>query len=438
MEWYYVILLFFVLLMIGIFMGLPISFSFFAVNIIVVIIFIGLDSGLKTLINSAFESVSKFSLTPIPLFVLMGEVLFFSGLVNKLLDGISKLVGKMPARLSILSIGTGTILSAMSGSAVADAAMLGSTLAPEMQKRGYHLRMIVGPITAAGILAVIVPPSTLAILLASTARISVGDVLMAGIIPGLLISVALLIYYITLGYLRPNLAPNYEVEKFSAKEKLKSLLTDVIPVASLIFFVLGLILLGVVTPTESAATGALGAILIAMGYRKFNMKMIYNALAGTVKVSGMILLIIAASAGFSQVLSYTGATRQLVSFVISWDVAPMLTILIMLLIILILGMFIEPISIMMITVPLFYPIIDAMQFDPIWFSILMLICLALGNITPPFGLLLFVMKGVLSKDVKIVNIYQSVVAVVILNFVVVALLIIFPDLVTWLPYINKE
>ncbi|CAM5184534.1 Tripartite ATP-independent transporter DctM subunit OS=Ureibacillus acetophenoni OX=614649 GN=SAMN05877842_107142 PE=4 SV=1 [Ureibacillus acetophenoni] len=337
-----------------------------------------------------------------------------------------------------MSIGTGTILSAMSGSAVANAAMLGSTLAAEMQKRGYHLKMIVGPITAAGILAVIVPPSTLAILLASTARISVGDVLMAGIIPGLIISLSLLIYYITLGYLRPNLAPNYEVEKFSTKERFKSLLTDVIPVASLIFFVLGLIMLGIVTPTESAATGALGAILISIGYRKFNLKMLYNALAGTVKVSGMILLIIAASAGFSQILSYTGATRQLVSFVISWDVAPMITILIMLVIILILGMFIEPISIMMITVPLFYPIIEAMQFDPIWFAILMLICLALGNITPPFGLLLFVMKGVLSKDVKIVNIYQSVVAVVVLNLVVVALLIIFPDLVTWLPYINKE
>ena len=437
MEWYFVILLFFVLLMTFIFAGFPIAFAFFTVNIIVVGVFIGLDSGMKTLINSSYDSLAKFSLTPIPLFVLMGEVLFQAGLVKILLDGISKLLGKVPARLSVLTIGTGTVLSAMSGSAVADAAMLGSTLAPEMQKKNYHLKMIVGPIVASGLLAVIIPPTTLGILLASTAKISVGDVLIAGIIPGSIMALMILAYYFTKGITNPELAPKYDTTNISVREKMKAFLFEILPVATLIIFVLGLMLMGIVTPTESAATGALGALVIAAVFKNLNFKVIKNALIGTAHTSIMILLIIAASAGFSQILSYTGATRGMVEFVIGWDIAPILTVIFMLLIVLILGTFIEPISIMMITVPLFYPIIDAISYDPILFAILMLICLALGNITPPFGLLLFVMKGVLPKGTKTVEIYKAVVPVIGICILLVIVLMVFPNITLWLPSLSQ-
>ena len=433
MDWYIVILLFFVLLIISIFFGFPVAFGFFLVNSIVAIIFIGFDSGIPTLINSAFESLAKFTLTPVPLFILMGTILFHTGLINILLDGISKLLGRVPARLSILSIGTGTVLSAMSGSATADAAMLSSTLATEMQKRGYHLRMIVGPITTAGVLAVIIPPSTLAILLGSTARISVGDILLAGIVPGLMIAFALLIYYLMLGYLKPDLAPNNDFKVYGLKDRMKALFLHVLPISSLIFFVLGLIFSGNVTPTESAATGVAGAILLSIIFKKFNIKSMTKAFIETVRVGSMILFIIAASAGFSQILAYTGATRELVNFVISFDMLPIITVIIMLLIILVLGTFMEAISIMMITTPLYFPVIDALGYDPIWFGILMLICLGLANITPPFGLLLFIIKGALPSNVPIKSIYLSVVAPVLIYIGIIIILMIFPNLVTWIP-----
>ncbi|MET3506580.1 TRAP transporter large permease [Halalkalibacter oceani] len=436
MEWYFVILMFFLMLMALIFFGFPIAFAFLTINTLVAIIFIGFSSGINTLVNSSFEALAKFTLTPVPLFILMGEILFHSGLVMKLLDAFSKFLGKIPARLSLLSIGTGTLLSAMSGSAVADAAMLGSTLAPEMQKRGYHLRMIVGPIVAAGTLALIIPPSTVAILLASTARINVGHVLIAGILPGILIAIVLAVYYMVMGYVKPELAPIYEVEKPKWSERFKALFMYVLPIASLIFFVLGLIFSGVVTPTESASTGVLGALILAIVYRKLSLKVLKNALVGTVKVSGMIMLIIAASAGFSQILSYTGATRGLVEFVVGTDVAPIITVIIMLLIVLMMGTFIEPISIMMITIPLYYPVITALEYDPIWFAIMMLICLGLGNITPPFGLLLFVMKGALPSNVPVKRIYTAVIPVVLLEMAVVALILFIPEITTWLPYLS--
>ncbi|WHZ00871.1 TRAP transporter large permease subunit [Neobacillus sp. YX16] len=438
MEWYYVILLFFFLLLLFIFSGFPVAFAFFSVNIIVTTIFVGFNSGINTLVGSTFDALSKFSLTPVPLFVLMGELLFHSGIVMTLLDAFSKLIGKVPGRLSILAIGTGTILSTMSGSAVSDSAMLGSTLAPEMRRRGYHLAMIVGPIVAAGTLGPIIPPSTLGVLLGSTARVPVGDLLIAGVVPGIVIAVILVIYYITISCINPALAPNYDYGKSDWKEKSNALFVYIIPMSSLIFMVLGLIMFGLVTPTESAATGVLGSIILMFVYRRFSFKVLIKSLLGTVRVTSMILLIIAGSAGFSQLLSYTGATRELVDIAMTVDTAPIVIIILMLIIVLILGMFIEPISIMMITIPLYIPVVTALEFDLIWFCTLMLICLGLGNVTPPFGLLLFVMKGVLPGDVKTTDIYKAVISIVVIEVIAVICIMIFPEIATWLPSLSKS
>lgn len=435
MDWYIIITLFFLLLMITIFLGFPVFFAFLTVNMTVGIIFIGLNSGVPTLVHSSFDQLSALSLTPVPLFIFMGTILFHSGLVMRLVDSISVLLGKLPARLSLLSVGAGTLLSAMSGSAVADAAMLSSTLAPEMQKRGYHLKMIVGPILIGGTLAVIIPPSTLAILLASTARISVGDILIAGIIPGILIALITVVYYVAMGYIYPDLAPMGDYHKTSTKEKLQAIFLNIIPISSLIILVLGLIFSGNVTPTESAAVGVVGALLLSVIYKSFTFEVIKTACIETIKVGSMILAIIATSAGFSQILSYTGATRGLIDFIISWNVAPIFAIIVMLIIIVILGTFIEPISIMMLTVPLYFPIINELNVDPIWFGILMLICLALGNITPPFGLLLFVVKGALPSRTSIKDIYVSVISIVVIILVSIVIIMIIPSLVTWLPNI---
>lgn len=438
MEWYFVILLFFFLLLFFIFFGFPVAFAFLTINAVLTVIFVGFESGMNNLVNSAYDALTKFSLTPIPLFLLMGETLFYSGLVMKVLDAFSKLLGRMPARLSVLTIGTGTVLSAMSGSGVADAAMLGSTLGSEMRNRGYHIKMIVGPIVAAGSLALIIPPSTTSILLGSTARISVGDLLIAGVIPGLIIAVITLAYYMIRAAINPSLAPTYDVTKTTFKEKMHALFVEALPVTLLILLVLGFIIFGIATPTESAAVGAAGALILAALYRKLNVQTIKQIVLGSLKVSTMILLIICTSSGFSQLLAFTGSTRGLVDWVLSWQISPTLTIIFMLVVVLLMGMFVDPISIMMITIPLYMPVITAIGADPIWFGILMLIALGLGNISPPFGLLLFVIKGVMPRSVKVTEIYKAVISVVIIQIVVMALIMFWPDIATWLPTVGKD
>ncbi|RNF39775.1 TRAP transporter large permease [Planococcus salinus] len=438
MEWWAVIILFFVLLMVFVMIGFPVAFAFLAVNMILVIIFINFDSGMQTLVLSAFRSLGSFTLTPIPLFILMGEVLFHSGLVMKLLDVLSRWMGRIPSRLSILTMASGTMFAALSGSAVANAAMLGSSMVPEMQKRGYHLKMSVGPILGAGSLATIIPPSTTAILLGGLGGISVGDLLIGGILPGLLLATLMIVYFMVIGAFDSSLAPKYEVEKSSWKERIRGLIFDAFPLLGLIFLVVWLIFSGFATPTESAAIGALGALILPALYGKLNKDVIKKTMIGTIKVSGMILLILAASAGFSQLLAFTGATSGLVNAVLSLDTAPILSIIGMLLIVLILGTFIEPISILMITTPLFIPVVFALDFDLVWFGILVLICLGIGNITPPFGLLLFVIRGVLPSDVSMKEIYKSVMGVITVSLCGVIIIMVFPEIVTWLPSVGSE
>ncbi|PYZ93343.1 C4-dicarboxylate ABC transporter permease [Salipaludibacillus keqinensis] len=438
MEWYTIILLFFVLLIFFVLIGVPIAFAFITVNIILSTIFIGFSSGAMNLVNSAFSSMTSFSITPIPLFILMGEVLFHSGLVLKMLDVISKLLGKLPSRLSILANITGTMFAALSGSAVANAAMLGSALTPEMLRRGYHIKMIIGPILAAGSLAIIIPPSTVTILLGSVGQISVGDLLIAGILPGLMITVMFLIYYIFLGVKNPSLAPRYEIDNSTWKERIRLLIQYVLPAVLLIGTVLGLIFFGIATPTESAAIGALGSIILPMFYGRFNKKMIQNSVLGTLKISSMILLILAASAGFSQLLAFSGATRGLISVVLALDIPSIVTIIFMLLVILLLGTFIEPMSIVMITIPLFVPVVAVLGYDLVWFGIIALICLSIGNVTPPFGMLLFTIKGVIPSSVTLKEVYKSVINVVVIQMIAVIILILFPEIVTWLPSLRAN
>lgn len=438
MEWYTIIALFFVLLIFLVLIGVPIAFSFIAVNVILAVIFIGFTSGSMNLVNSAFSSMTSFSITPIPLFILMGEVLFHSGLVLKMLDVISKLLGRLPSRLSVLANVTGTMFAALSGSAVANAAMLGSALTPEMLRRGYHIKMIIGPILAAGSLAIIIPPSTVTILLGSVGQISVGDLLIAGILPGLMITVMFLFYYIFLGVKNPKLAPRYEIDDSSWKERFTLLIKYVLPALLLIGTVLGLIFFGIATPTESAAIGALGAIILPIFYGRFNKKMAKASILGTLKVSSMILLILAASAGFSQLLAYSGATRGLIGVVLELDMPSIVTIILMLVVILLLGTFIEPMSIVMITIPLFVPVVAVLGYDLVWFGIIALICLSIGNVTPPFGMLLFTIKGVIPSSISLKDVYKSVVNVVVIQVIAVIILMVFPEIVTWLPSLGRN
>ncbi|PIC64930.1 C4-dicarboxylate ABC transporter permease [Sporosarcina sp. P13] len=438
MEWWGVLALVFGSMFILFMIGLPIAFSFLTINIVGVIILWNGEAGLNQLILNIFSSVSKFSLLPIPMFILMGEIMFRTGLGFKVFDAVGKWFGNLPGRLSIVAVGSGTLFSVLSGSSVASTALLGSLLVPDMQKKGYSPAMTVGPILGSAGLATMIPPTALGILLASLASIPVGHFLFAIVVPGLLLAAIFVLYIIIRCYLQPGLAPAYDVEKVPLSEKLIGTIKYILPLGLIVFLLLGVIIIGIATPTQSAVLGALGTIVLSYFYGGLNWMKFWESLTGTLRSSVMIFMIIIGSTTFGQILSYTGVTQGLVQLVGSLEFQPIIILIIIQIVLLILGCFMEPLSIMMMTLPVLMPIASAMGFDPLWFGAIMLLNMQVATITPPFGMDLFAMKAVIPKDsISMKEIYRAVIPFILLNLAIMALMIIFPSLTLWLPSFVK-
>ena len=433
MEWWVFIIIFFAAFLFLLAIGLPVAFAFMLVNLVFVIILMGAHAGPHQMVMNMFDSISIFTIAPVPLFILLGEILFHSGIALRALDVLSRLLGKLPGRLSVLANLGGTIFAALSGSPMANTAMLGSILVPEMEKRGYSRLMTIGPIMATGGVAMIIPPSVLSVVYATIAEISIAKLLIAGVIPGLIMAANYMTYIISACIIKPELAPSYEFERSSRREKIILFMRHVAPLSILMFLVLGLIFLGVATPTESAAVGVVGALVMSMFYGGFTWTMIKESVTATTRIAGMIFLILAGSAIFSQIMAYTGATRGITELIVGLPLSPTLKILSMLFIVFLLGIFIDQVSIMMITIPLFIPVVNALGIDPYWFAILMLIDLEIALTTPPFGVLLFIMKGVAPKGTTMGDIYRAVFPFVTCDSFAVFLVMLFPALATWLP-----
>jgi len=357
-------------------------------------------------------------------------VLFQSGLAMKALDVLEKWLGKLPGRLSLLSIVSGALFASLSGSVMANTAMLGSLLTPEMRKKKYHKSMIVGPIVASGSLAMMIPPSSLTVIFGSLASVSVGDLLIAGILPGLLMAALYISYVIIACKLNPNLAPMDEVGEFNLKDTIKETIRDVLPLAIIVFLTVGVIFFGVATPTEAASLGAFGSVILAYLLGNFNLEVIKKSVSGAVKVTAMVLIIVAASNAFSQVLAFTGSTRHLTNAVINMPFEPFWILVGMLAVIFLLGMFIEQVAIMMITIPVFMPIIKVLGFDPVWFGILMLMMLQIALLTPPVGLLLYTIKGVTPDDITMQDIWYAATPYVFCGLFAIGIVLFFPKIAT--------
>ncbi len=430
MDWIAQLSLFFVLLLMMMLSGMPVALGFITLNIVGLYLFMGIGS-LALLATSAFSSVGQFALIPIPLFVLMGELLMRTGLASMTVDAVDRWIGRVPGRLSISAVGGGTLFGALSGASMASVAMLGTTLVPEMHKRKYKPTMSVGAILAGGGLAVLIPPSALGVLLGALAKVSIAKLLIAGLLPGLVLAVMYVVYFATRARLQPHLAPPYQAETVSTRDKLMSLV-KVLPMFSLIIIVTGFIFLGIATPSESAAMGVIATLVLAACYGRLSWSALKIALLSTTVTTSMMLLVIVGSTGFSQLLAATGTTSSLVAAVSELNATPIVMVLLMQLIVLILGCFIDTISIMLVSIPVFMPIVIAMGIDPIWFSILILVQLELAGITPPFGVLLFVMKGV-QQEIRISEIYRAAIPIVLIQLALIAILMIFPSIVSVLP-----
>ncbi len=436
MEWYWAALILFGLGVGLMMLGVPVAIAFFATNIVAAGLFMGGAAGIMQVINNGFGAMTSFALVPIPMFLLMGELFFHTGLAGRCFNAADKLLGNVPARLSFVTLIGGTAFAGPAGSSMGSCALLGSLMVPEMYRRGYSKYLSIGPIMGVGGLAVIIPPSALTVLLATLGRTDVGDLLIAGVIPGFVLALmyGILIYGWTV--FDPSAAPQTPPPAVSRGEKWRLVFVDVIPMVAIIVFSVLIMIVGWCTPTEAAALGALSVIVLAACYGEMTWKGLLKSLEGALRVTVMAFLIIFGSATFAQVLAFTGASSGLMNWALGFQLSPLGMLLMMIGVIFFLGCFMDQLSMMLLTAPIFFPLAKTLNFDLTWFGLLMLLALEIGYTTPPFGLLLFVMKGVAPPGTTMRDIYMAGMPFIGCVLLLIGLIILFPALATWLPAVS--
>jgi tripartite ATP-independent transporter DctM subunit len=431
MEWYLFLSGAFVLLLALFSVGLPVFIAFLTLNLVGLYLISGSFNGVTLVINSMFSTSTSLSLAAIPLFVLLGELLFRSGSVKILFDAVDGLVGNIRARLYVVSILLSTLFGALSGSAMAVAAMMGASLWPEMKARNYDLKLSMGTILAGSSLAPIIPPSVMAIVLGMLANVSISSLLVAGILPGLILSAMFLAYVIVRTRINPSLAPQSDDVALPLRTRL-NLAVKALPFLLIIGVVLGFILAGIATPTESAAMGCVAAVIVCAMFGNLNWPTIRDSLRSTASISAMIMIIMACSVSFSQLLNMSGATFELVKAVTELALPLVVMFILLQFVPFVLCMFIDQIALMIMLVPLYTPIVNALGFDPLWFWMIFLINMSVGGITPPFGYTLFALKGVI-PEASIQTVYRAALPFIGICALSIALFALFPDIITAVP-----
>jgi tripartite ATP-independent transporter DctM subunit len=416
------------------FIGMPVALTFITVNIVGAWFYMGGEAGLAQLARSSVSSVTAFSLTPIPLFVLMGEILFHTGLALKVIEGIERLIRRLPGRLAVVAVVAGTVFSAISGSTIATTAMLGSLLLPVMLAKGYHPTLATGPIMAIGAVDMLIPPSALTVLLGSLSGISISKLLIGGVVPGVILSAAFVLWIVLRVRISPHLAPAAEQQAaYTGWERWRPFFAYVLPTLSIFGVVVGALAAGWATPTECAALGAFATLVLALAYRALGFEALLLALKGTAGISGMILFIILGATTFSQILSFSGASNGLVQLITGQGWSTGAIVMGMMAMLIFLGIFVDQVSMMMITLPIFMPIVQGLGIDPVWFGVMFLICMQLGLLLPPHGLLLMTMRGVAPPSVTMGHIFRAVTPYVIMSLLLLAAVFWLPEIATALP-----
>ena len=412
--------------------GLPLVFCLLGLSMIFMAIFVG-PAQLQLAYTGIFKTVTKEIFIAIPLFVFMAAVLQNSGLGSALYDTMYKWFGGFRGGLAIGTVVIATMVAAMTGLGGTDVIIMGILAYPEMRKRGYSKSMALGCIPAGGALGPLIPPSVIMIAIAGLGSLSVGKLFMAGIFPGLVMSLLFIVYLGVRAFLQPHLAPALPLaERATWREKMTSLRGIVFPII-LILLVLGSIYAGVATPTEAGGVGAFGALVCMTIYRQFNWRNLKEALLMTIKINAMVMWLLAGGAVFSSFLTLSGVAKFISQSIVGLSVSPTGVVIGMMLIALVMGMLVSAGAVIAILIPIFLPVIYELGIDPVWFALLFTINMVIGYITPPFGMNLFYMKGVAPPDVTLADLYRSSIPYVLLMLVVLFISLVFPPLVLYLP-----
>jgi tripartite ATP-independent transporter DctM subunit len=411
-------------------LGVPISFALGGISVGVVYFLLG-SNALITMVYSIFAIMWQILFVTVPLFVFMGAVMQRSGIAGGLYEAAHCWTGSLKGGLAIGTVIVGVFFAAMTGITGASTVTMGIIAIPSMLKCGYHKRLAVGSVAGAGSLSILIPPSIPMVLLALFTRQSVGTKLIGGILPGMLIASIFTAYIIIKGIIQPATCPPHP-EAFTLKEKIISSKGVIIPVV-LISVVLGSMFLGVATPTEAAALGSVGVVGCCIIQRKFNWQLIKEAVSDTFETTGNIMWIAFGAACFSTTFTSFGGIELISEIITGLEVSRWLIFTIILFIILVLGSFLDPISIIMIAGPISFTVLVPLGFNPIWLGVVFVILLECGYLTPPFGFNLFYLKTIVPPDITMGDIINSIWPWLIMLLVGVFILAIFPQIVTWLP-----
>lgn len=411
-------------------LGLPIAFALGGIAIIFTMWMWG-QQGLLMIISTTYGQGTSFVLVALPLFILMANFLQVSGIADDLYSTMYHWVGHIPGGLASGTVIACALFAAMAGISGAATVSMGLIAIPSMLQRGYDKRMTLGTVAAGGALGILIPPSFIAIIYASVTAISVGKLFMGGMVPGIMLAIMFIIYISIRCRLNPALGPPVK-ERFTWRQRFNALRYVAFPLM-IIFMVLGSIYFGITTPSEAAGVGAFGAMIACALHRQLTWANIKKVAQRSLGLSVMCLWIVIGATCFSRIYSAIGAADFITSLVMGLNVPPLGVIWIMMFILFALGMFIETTGICLITVPVFIPIVHALGFDPLWFGVLFIVNTEMGLISPPFGMTLFWLKGVVPKGISIGDIYRSVLPFILIQAAGLALVIYFPVIATWLP-----
>lgn len=414
-------------------LGLPIAFSLTIVSVGAGLAAFG-PAAFNQLYGSFYSASTNFILSAIPMFILMGALLERSGVAERLFKVMSMWLGRLPGGLALATIAMGGIFAAAAGVVGAVEVMIGMMAIPAMQRMGYDNRLIAGTICAGGSLGTMIPPSVIAVMYASLAQISVGKLLAGMILPGLLMVGLFLAYIVIQGILKPTPVPVEAQEPdLPLGEKLWLTVTTLLPVFALIFAVLGSILGGIASPTEAAAVGAAGALILCVIYGQFSPKVLAESLSITVRISAMILLIVAAGTMFMGVFAANRGASLIRDVIEATGLGTTGMIVFFLLIVFLLGFVLDWTANVLICVPLFAPFVRAAGIDPIWFGTLVIIVIQTSYLTPPMASAIFYLKSIAPKDMTYGQMCRGVLPFVGLQLLTLLIVAAFPELVTWLP-----
>jgi C4-dicarboxylate transporter DctM subunit len=412
-------------------LGLEIAFSLGLVGLLGLLWLKGWTVGLGVVGSVAWSNASSFSFVAVPLFVFMSAILLHAGIGQSLYAAVARWVGFLPGGLAVASVFACAIFAAVSGSSVATAATIGMIAIPEMERRGYHKPLVYGSLAAGGTIGILIPPSVPMIIYGVMTETSVGQLYMAGILPGILLALLFAAYIVGYAMLYPDRAPRGEEGRASLREKLRSLV-EVAPIALLIVVVLGSMYFGIVTPTEAAALGVSMSLLLAVTVGRLTWAGLGRAFHETVRTTSMIMLIIIFASIFSHVIALLGTPRALLGLVTGLDLAPWMVFALIFGVLIAIAYALEELSVMIIMLPILFPLVTGLGFDPVWFGIVMIVWLEMGFITPPVGINLFVIQGV-ARGSSMRDIAVGSTPFVLILILLVVILFLVPDLALWLP-----